>query len=236
MLRLDRISRSGIRASHAHADGDAEPAHASRLLAAGVTLSVLVLWLMGAAPASASPLDRATASGTPELTRLEVRQLHRWWDNQVLTGSLALADVPLEELREAAGQALAAGVTERQLRSALFTEAARNVLAGNAAGGEGQPSPYLEYFKNNPLQLGRLGDFLTENPDYVVGPGGTQELLFERFSGLRESYLASLGLQEVDGRIVDPRDPRLTPYLASLLLGDPAPLPQPPAALNVATA
>jgi hypothetical protein len=52
---------------------------------------------------------------------------------------------------------------------------------------------------------------------------------------LRESYLASLGLREVNGRIVDPRAPLLSPYVASLLLGAPEPLRQPAVALNVPT-
>jgi hypothetical protein len=50
---------------------------------------------------------------------------------------------------------------------------------------------------------------------------------------LRESYLASLGLREVDGRIVDPRAPLLSPYVASLLLGAPEPIRQPAVALDV---
>jgi hypothetical protein len=40
---------------------------------------------------------------------------------------------------------------------------------------------------------------------------------------------------EVNGRIVDPRAPLLSPYVASLLLGAPDPLRQPAAALNVPT-
>jgi hypothetical protein len=220
------------------ASGGARPA--SRTLRPIVTAVVtavvmpfLVLWLLPAVPASAWVLGVARDPAEPELSRVEARRYERWWTDQVLVGSLALADMPLAELREAAEGAWAAGVTRRQLRAALFGEAALTVFAANAAGGEGRTSPYLQYFTNNPAQLGPLGEVLSASGEYVGGPGGTQEELFGRFAGLRESYLASLGLAEVDGRIVDPRNPYLTPYLVSLSLGPPEPLPQPAVALNV---
>jgi hypothetical protein len=127
-------------------------------------------------------------------------------------------------------------VPRGQLTAALFTNAALTLFAKNAAGGYGQPSPYLEYFTNNPVQLGALGSILTDSPDYVVGPGGTQERLFATFVGLRDSYLASLGLRDVNGRIVDPRNPLLSPYLVEQFMGPPKPLPQPAIALNVEAA
>jgi len=39
----------------------------------------------------------------------------------------------------------------------------------------------------------------------------------------------------VNGRIVDPRAPMLSPYVASMLLGAPDPIRQPAIALNVPT-
>jgi hypothetical protein len=193
-----------------------------------------MLVALGAAPAGASVLlGRSGVADEPRMTRIEARQYHRWWGGEVLSGSLAISDMPLTQLQAAAELAWAAGVSREHLRAALFTDAARNLLAGNAAGGEARPSPYLEYFRNNPVQLGGLGEFLLESPTYEVGPGGTQEQLFARFPGLRESYLASLGLREVNGRIVDPRNPYLTPYLTSMLMGPPQPLPQPAVSLNV---
>jgi hypothetical protein len=204
---------------------------AFRVAVSGLML-ILVVWLLPAAPASAS-VDRSRDAARADLTRLEAQRAERWWEGQVLAGSLAFADMPTDQLSEAAQVAWGAGVTKDQLRAALFTDVAREIFAGNAAGGEGQPSPYLKYFTNNPAQLGPLGDLLTTSRSYVVGPGGTQDELFARFTGLRESYLASLGLVEVSGRIVDPRNPYLTPYFASLFLGPPAPLPQPAIALNV---
>lgn len=197
-------------------------------------------WLMAAAavslivfvPAvSASGADRGRAragSDMAEPSRQEAMAYQRWAEGQEFAvGALAVADVPLAELQDAAGRAWAAGVDRRYLRAVLFSDAGRELLAGNAAGGEGRPSPYLEYFKLRPDQLGPLGEFLLGSPSYVVGPGGTQERLFTRFPGLRDSYLASLGLMEVNGRIVDPRMPYLTPYLVSMLIGPPEPLPQP---------
>jgi hypothetical protein len=196
----------------------------------GATLVAMVF----AVPAFASGVepddDSTTTSG---LTALEAQRFERWFAAQEAEGSLAVADVPLDRLEAAAAAAIAAGATEEQVRAAVFSDVAREVFAGNAAGGQGDPSPYLEYFTNNPEQLGELGAVLSASQGYVVGPGGTQDELFATFDGLRESYLASLGLMEVDGRIVDPRNPRLTPYFAALWLGAPAPLPQPDVALNV---
>ncbi len=199
-------------------------------------LSVLVLWTVAAAPAGASAPASRRPANHPQLTRVEERRFARWLDAQVVAGGMAYADMPVEELRNAAEQALAAGATRAELQAVLFSDAGRSVLAGNAAAGEGRPSPYVPYFRNNPTQLGSLGAFLLTNTSYVAGPGGTQDALFARFPGLRESYLASLGLMEVNGRIVDPRMPYLTPYTASLFLGAPQPLPQPAVALNVAAA
>ncbi|MGH2637433.1 MAG: hypothetical protein ACRDHU_14975 [Actinomycetota bacterium] len=205
-----------------------------RVNISAVVFSVTVLSALLAAPTSAAVLGRAGTTVGPRLTGVEARQYGRWWENQTRGEELALLDVPLAELQIAAEQAWAMGVTRAQLRAALFTNAAQTVFARNAAGGEGQPSPYLEYFTNNPVQLGGLGALLSGSPDYLVGPGGTQDQLFATFVGLRESYLASLGLQEVNGRIVDARFPYLTPYLAELLFGPPKPLPQPAIARNVA--
>ncbi|MGZ8585035.1 MAG: hypothetical protein ACXWXP_06110 [Actinomycetota bacterium] len=204
---------------------------AFRVAVSGVML-ILAAWLVPAAPAFAS-VEGSRSTSRADLRPLEAQRAERWWEGQVRAGSLAFADMPTDQLSEAAQVAWAAGVTKDQLRAALFTDVAREIFAGNAAGGQGQPSPYLEYFANNPAQLGPLGDFLSASRSYVVGPGGTQDELFARFTGLRESYLASLGLVEVNGRIVDPRNPYLTPYFASLFLGPPAPLPQPDIALNV---
>jgi hypothetical protein len=208
-----------------------------RFRTAVVGATTLLLALAIAVPALASGIeaDDETA-GTGALTPLEAQRFERWFQAAELEGSLAVADVPLDALREAGEVALAEGVSKEQLRSAVFSDMAREVFAGNAAGGQGEPSPYLEYFTNNPAQLGALGDLLAANEGYVAGPGGTQDQLFATFDGLRESYLASLGLVEIDGRIVDPRNPRLTPYFAALFLGVPAPLPQPDVALNVEVA
>ncbi len=205
----------------------------SRRIAGAVVLAFLGLTVMQAAPAWGAALDQAAAPDRPEVSQAQMRAYGRWWDGQVEFGSLAVADVPLGQLQAAAEQAYAAGVTRQELRAALFTDVARDVLAGNAAGGEHEPSPYLAYFRNNPTMLGPLGRLFVANPAYLVGSGGTQDLLFAQFPGLRESYLASLGLQEVNGRIVDPRMPYLSPYLASRFLGEPEPLAQPAAALNV---
>jgi hypothetical protein len=175
------------------------------------------------------------SSDEPQMTRLEQRAYARWWDGQVSSGGLAFADVPYEALADAAEQAWADGASRKALSAVLFSDAGRNLLAGNAAAGEGEPSPYVPYFRNNPSQLEPLGEYLHENQAYVAGPGGTQDELFDRFPGLRESYLASLGLVEVAGRIVDPRAPYLTPYMASLRLGPPQALPQPEASVDVDT-
>jgi hypothetical protein len=204
---------------------------ASRLIAILASVTCILV----AAPASAAVRGRAAGRGEADLTRAEARRYERWWSDEVLGESLLLAGQPITALSKAAEQAWAAGVTREQLQAALFSDVALDLFAANYAGGEGQPSPYLEYFTNNPAQLGPLGNLCALNGTYLVGTGGTQEQLFDRFVGLRESYLASLGLQEVNGRIVDPRAPFLTPYFASLLLGDPEPLPQPDVALNVAT-
>ncbi len=196
-------------------------------------VSTLTLMVLLAAPASAGVLGRATPSSQPTLTKLEARQFDRWWKGQTLGMSLALADMPVTQLREAAEQAWASGAAQRTLMAVLFTDSGQTVFARNAAGGEGQPSPYVAYFTNNPSQLAELGAYLADHPEYVAGPGGTQDELFGMFTGLRESYLASLGLVEVNGLIVDPREPRLSPYLVALLFGPPKPLPQPAVALNV---
>jgi hypothetical protein len=195
-----------------------------------LTLGVLVLL---AAPASADVLGRAGASPKATLTKLEARQFDHWWKGQTVGMSLALADIPVDQLREAAGQAWAAGIPRKSLQAILFSDTGQSVFARNAAGGEGQPSPYVAYFTNNPNQLADLGGYLVAHPEYAAGPGGTQDELFAMFSGLRESYLASLGLVEVNGLIVDPREPRLSPYLVATLFGPPEPLPQPAVALNV---
>ncbi len=188
------------------------------------------------APASADVLGRAEPSAPATLTKLEARQFEHWWKGQTTGMSLALADMPVEQLREAAEQAWASGIPRRSLQAILFSDSGQSVFARNAAGGEGQPSPYVAYFTNNPNQLADLGAYLAAHPEYVAGPGGTQDELFGMFTGLRESYLASLGLVEVNGLIVDPREPRLSPYLVALLFGPAKPLPQPAVALDVASA
>jgi hypothetical protein len=202
-----------------------------RFVTKGVVASISLLALLAAAPASASVLSQAGSD--PDLSRSEARQYGRWWEEQVRGESLLFAGEPIDALGRAAERAWAAGVSRTQLQAALFSDAALDLFAANYAGGEGRPSPYLAYFTNNPVQLGSLGDVFTASGSYVYGPGGTQEQLFDRFTGLRESYLASLGLREVNGRIVDPRAPLLTPYFASILLGDPQPLRQPAVARNV---
>jgi hypothetical protein len=192
--------------------------------------AIALMVLVPATPAFGAVADRAPAGSSDEIrvARSDARAYGRWATNQELfVGALAVADVPIEELREAAEQAWAAGVPRRSLQAVLFSEAGRQLLAGNAAAGEGRPSPYLEYFKARPEQLGSLGEYLLGSPAYVAGPGGTQDQLFARFPGLRDSYLASLGLMEVNGRIVDPRLPYLAPAMVSLLMGAPDPLPQP---------
>jgi hypothetical protein len=169
------------------------------------------------------------------MSRAEANRYSRWWDEQTIGESLLLAGQPTSRLGAAAAEAWAAGVSRQQLENALFTDVALDVFAANYAGGEGRPSPYVAYFANNPAQLGPLGDLFAADGVYEYGPEGTQARLFDRFPGLRESYLASLGLREVNGRIVDPRAPLLSPYVASLLLGAPEPLRQPAVALNVPT-
>jgi hypothetical protein len=169
----------------------------------------------------------------PELSRAEARRVERWWDLESRSAVVPVMDLPLDRLLQSVERALAAGVPRGALRTAVFSDAAWAIFASNRAGGEGRPSPYAEYFANNPVQLGRLGEYLRDNETYVVGPGGTQDQLFAEFQGLRDSYLASLGLVEVNGRIVDPRAPHLTPYFATRFLGPPRPLPQPSSALNV---
>lgn len=191
----------------------------ARLRVAILGLALVAVPITGVGLAVASPGDEAA--------RIQERAFGRWWGGEVDAGGLAIADVPLGALQEAAEDAWLAGTPRSQLRAVLFSEAGRNLLAGNAAAGEGRPSPYLRYFGNRPSELAALGSYLIESPSYLGGPGGTQDELFDRFSGLRESYLASLGLVEVEGRIVDPRNPYLTPYLVSLRMGPPAPLPQP---------
>jgi hypothetical protein len=197
---------------------------------AALTLGVVVLL---ATPAAADVLGRAEPASRATLTKLEARQFEHFWKGQTTGMSLALADMPVEQLREAAEQAWASGVSRKGLQAILFSDSGQSVFAGNAAGGEGRPSPYVAYFTNNPSQLAKLGAHLVESPEYVAGPGGTQDELFGMFPGLRESYLASLGLVEVNGLIVDPREPRLSPYFVTLLFGPPEPLPQPAVALNV---
>jgi hypothetical protein len=203
-----------------------------RAFAMGVVSTVVALTLL-AMPASADVLGRAEPSTNARLTTLEARQFDHWWKGQTVGMSLALADMPVERLREAAEEAWASGIPRKSLQAILFSDAGQSVFARNAAGGEGQPSPYVAYFTNNPNQLADLGGYLVAHPEYAAGPGGTQDELFSMFSGLRESYLASLGLVEVNGLIVDPREPRLSPYLAAMLFGPPDPLPQPAVALNV---
>ncbi len=196
-------------------------------------IPTLMLMVLLAAPASAGVLGRATPSSPPTLSKLEARQFDRWWKGHTLGMSLALADMPVTQLREAAEQAWASGAVRKNIAAVLFTDSGQTVFARNAAGGEGQPSPYVTYFTNNPSQLAELGAYLADHPEYVGGPGGMQDELFGMFTGLRESYLASLGLVEVNGLIVDPREPRLSPYLVALLFGPPRPLAQPAVALNV---
>jgi hypothetical protein len=198
-------------------------------VAAVVALCVSAIGIVGAGSASARP----GASAEPRLSRAEAHRYSRWWGELTVGESMALAGQPTARLEAAAADAWAAGVGRKQLEAALFTDVALDVFASNYAGGEGQPSPYLVYFENNPAQLGTLGDLFLTSGVYQYGPGGTQEQLFDRFPGLRESYLASLGLREVDGRIVDPRAPLLSPYVASLLLGAPEPIRQPAVALDV---
>jgi hypothetical protein len=201
-------------------------------IATGAVVVALTVCVVGVTPAAAGPRfgeDRVTAS--------EARAFERWWEGQATGMDLALAGMPVDALAEAAGRAWGSGAATRaQISAVLFSNAGYDLLAGNAAGGQGRPSPYVAYFLNNPTQLGSLGAYLLENPTYVVGPGGTQETLFSSFTGLRDSYLASLGLVDVNGRIVDPRYPYLTPFLVSQLMGPPDPLPQPSSALNVAAA
>jgi hypothetical protein len=201
----------------------------------GIAVCLAALGILSAAPAWGAESARAGASSDPELSRDEARRYGRWWEGQVIGESLVLSGQPTTQLEQAAAGAWAAGVGRKQLEAALFTDAALDVFASNYAGGEGRPSPYLAYFANNPAQLGPLGDLFIASGVYQYGPGGTQEQLFGRFPGLRESYLASLGLRELNGRIVDPRAPLLSPYMASLLLGAPDPLRQPAVALNVPT-
>ncbi|MGZ8606902.1 MAG: hypothetical protein ACXWXQ_07650 [Actinomycetota bacterium] len=191
-----------------------------------VTATALLVGAIGV-PAFGAERDRVGGKGAEEVTSLEAKAYGRWMESQVTSGVQSMPDMPLGELRDAAELAWAAGVPRAHLRVALFSDAARNILAGNAAAGEGRPSPYLAYFANDAAQLGRLGEFLLDDPIYAAGPGGTQDRLFAAFPGLRDSYLASLGLMEVNGRIVDPRAPYLSPYVASLLMGRPQPLPQP---------
>jgi hypothetical protein len=201
-----------------------------RAFVAALILGTVVLL---AAPASADVLGRAEPVTGTTLTKLEARQFDRWWKGQTLGMSLALADMPVEQLRAAGEQAWASGIPRKSLQAILFSDSGQSVFARNAAGGEGQPSPYVAYFTNNPNQLAELGAYLVRNPEYAAGPGGTQDELFGMFSGLRESYLASLGLVEVNGLIVDPREPRLSPYFVAMLFGPPKALPQPAIALNV---
>jgi hypothetical protein len=197
-----------------------------------VVAGALVVSVAGSSVAAAGP-----RTGEDRLTAREARVFGGWWDVQVAGEGLALAGMPADALGEAAAMAWGSGAATRaQISAVLFSDAGYALLAGNAAAGEGRPSPYVAYFVNNPAQLGPLGAYLLEHPTYVVGPGGTQDALFSSFTGLRDSYLASLGLVEMNGRIVDPRYPFLTPYLVSQLMGAPAPLPQPASALNVAAA
>lgn len=221
---------SGRTGSRPGGTRDVRPSRRSALVLAVAALGALAA-LVPTVPAFASARDGARDG--IQVTRAESSQYRHWFEGQLLEGSQEMPDMPLGELRAAAELAWAADVPRQHIRAALFTDEARTILAGNAAAGEGRPSPYLAYFVNNPVQLGRLGEFILENRTYAVGPGGTQEQLFASFSGLRDSYLASLGLMEVNGRIVDPRSPYLTPSLASLLMGPPEPLPQPRTALNV---
>ena len=196
-----------------------------RIIIAATAIALLV------APATTAWADPERPRDRKALSDVEARRYARWWGGQVVGMEEWLSDVPLAELRDAAGAAWAAGASRAQLRAALFSDAAVTLFSSNAAGGQARPSPYLTYFANNPAMLGPLGEAL--GPVYVAGPGGTQDRLFAAFPGLRGSYLASLGLAEVDGRVVDPRNPRLSPYLVSLLMGPPPPLPQPAAALDV---
>jgi hypothetical protein len=205
--------------------------HVRRFTIGAVATASVGALLLGT-PAWAA-LGEGRARVVDRLSPSEARRVERWWDDQRLGLSLALSDMPMGRLRQAAEIAWAAGIPRARLRTALFSDVAREIFAGNAAGGQGRPSPYVEYFTNNPAQLGPLGELLATAPTYVVGAGGTQDQLFAQFEGLRDSYLASLGLVEVNGRIVDPRAPYLTPYLASLRLGMPSPLAQPESALNV---
>lgn len=199
--------------------GRARSRRVARLRVAIAGLALVVVPITGVGLALAAPGDLGEAPQEGAFTR--------WLEGGVDGGGLAVADVPFAALEQAAQEAFLAGTPRSQLRAVLFSEAGRNLMAGNAAAGEGRPSPYVPYFGGRPGELAELGSYLIENPSYVGGPGGTQEDLFDRFPGLRESYLASLGLVEIDGRIVDPRNPYLTPHQTSQLLGPPRPLPQP---------
>lgn len=153
--------------------------------------------------------------------RKEDRQFDKWFENVTQGADPSLNTELVEQLARAGWDQ---GLRGKELR-VLFSQGAVNLFASNFAGGEGQPSPYVQFFGDNPdmvgdlvawLQAGGRGygtpgardnfaEFLAENEgatsaDYhtfLQGLPSSQESLFGAFPGLRTSYLGSLGLQEV---------------------------------------
>ena len=143
-------------------------------------------------------------------------EFQQFWDNLMTSGAPFQPGVPFRQLKAIALAAWKQGKSKQEIRK-LFGNKAASLFASNAAGGEGNPSPYLDYFTENLDQAGALIDYLNSGAG-VIGPSQQQEF-FGAFEGLQESYLGSLGLELVtreDGStyVRDPEFPHLTPYLA----------------------
>jgi hypothetical protein len=144
-------------------------------------------------------------------------QFQKWWEHHLEASVPFHPSLPAEEIKAVALAAFKAGVEPKDL-NVLFGNKAENLFASNYAGGQGQPSPYLDYFKSHLGEAPKLVEFLkTHNPDTPQG----QQAAFDTFGGLRESYLTSVGDVEVANAgggttIRDAEFTRLTPYQADL--------------------
>lgn len=203
--------------------------------------------LAGDDPTPKAPLPDKPTKAEKKAEKQEDKAFQKWFDNVTQGADPSLNTELVEKLARAGWDQ---GLRGKDLR-ALFSQGAVNLFASNFAGGEGQPSPYVQFFQDNPDAVGNLvawlqaggkgfgttgardnfAEFLADNEGatiadystYLQGLPSSQESLFGAFPGLKTSYLASLGLQEVtnpDGttKIVNPLKPDVSPYVASLLL------------------
>jgi hypothetical protein len=143
----------------------------------------------------------------------------KWWGNQMENRAGFVPSFPAGDFRPIARQLWKEGARGKDFRG-LFSPGVENLFASNYAGGQGQPSPYLDYFQNNPQALLQL--LSTQGIRNYTGGSQAQQDLFAQFPGLRESYLGSLGRVEVrhpgGGTLVfDPNDPRQAASMNAIL-------------------